>query len=99
MSTQRFFEINDDYRITSDKYQYILLKKRIVQDKDSKNYGEAAWDTEAFLPNIEDVLKFFMERGIKDEIGDIHAIAAWVNEIESRFTEFLDAYKSKKETE
>lgn len=97
MSTQNFFDITDDYRLTSDKYQFILLKKRVIKDKDSKNYGEIAWDTEAFLPQIQDVLKYFTEKGIKDEIGNIHAIAAWVNEIESKFAEFLKAYKDRKE--
>ena len=96
MSVNRYFNITDDYRVTSDKYQYFILKKRVVVDKESKNFGETFWDTEAYLPKIEDVMKYFLERGIKDDIGNINAIAAWVNEIESKFTEFLKVERGRK---
>lgn len=98
MSVNNYFDITSDYRITSDKYQYIILKKRIIADKESENYGKEDWDSEAFLPKIEDVMRYFLERGIKDEIGSIHAIAAWVNEIESKFAEFLKAERDRKDS-
>lgn len=97
MSSQNFFDITDEYRVTSDKYQYIILKKRIVEDEDSKNYGQISWDTEAFLPKIEDVLEFFTEKGIKENLGDIHMINEWIKGISAAFQEFLKAYKDREE--
>jgi len=95
MSTQNFFNITDEYRVTSDKYQYIILKRRVVSDKDAKHYGEVFWDAEAFIPDIDGVLQFFTDKGIKDNLGDIHMINDWIKGISAKFQEFLKAYRDK----
>ena len=96
MSTGKIYNINDEYRITSDKYQYIIQKRYINQEEGSENYGETYWQNDAYLPQIQDVLNFFMELGIKENLDDIHVIKEYLDNMSGKFVEFLAAYKDKK---
>lgn len=93
MSIEKSFAITDEYKISADKYQYIVLKKQIIETPGSKHYGETMWNTEAFIPKINDVVKYLVNAGVRENIGDIHAIASWINHIEAKFDEFLKLYK------
>lgn len=92
----KIFNINDDYRITSDKYQYIVQKRFIIDKEGSKNHGQVDWRNEVYLPKIEDVLEYFMDLGIKDHIEHIHMINEYFKDMSGKFKEFLDAYKDRK---
>jgi len=96
MSTGKLFNINDEYRITSDSYQFIVQKKFIIDKEGSKNNGQIDWRNEAYLPQIQDVLRFFMDLGIKENLDDIHMIKEYFDDMTGKFNEFLEAYKDRK---
>ena len=96
MSTGKIYNINDEYRITSDSMQYIIQKKFIIDKEGSKNNGKIDWRNEAYVPKIQDVLKFFMELGIKENLDNIHVIKEYLDNMSGKFDEFLKAYKDRK---
>lgn len=64
--------INEDYRILAeDKMNIQLQRRKVVQDKQSKNYGKETWTTQAYCCSFKSALKTFLdwevnETGLKD---------------------------------
>ena len=56
-------EIANKYRITSDKYQWILQEKRIGHDKNGAE--KIHWDN-AYYPRLEQVCMAVLDREAKD---------------------------------
>ena len=52
-------QITDDYKITSDKYQYILKKKRVVQEGENK--GKEMWIDKLFFGTMNNMLAYLPE--------------------------------------
>lgn len=55
--------LHDDYRITTDKYQYVLQERRIV--KEGKAAGEEAWDIIGYYSKLEHALERFVDIRVK----------------------------------
>ena len=51
-------QLNDDYRLTADKRQFIVQKRFIIEDKNSKKFGEVVWRNEAYIPSIESMIRW-----------------------------------------
>ena len=93
MSVDKTFQISDDYKLGADTHQYIIYKKRIVEDVKSKNFGQEVWDYEAYLPRIRDVISYLAEIGIKENIDDLYAALDWVTNLENKVEVFDKARK------
>lgn len=61
-------KINEKYYLDSDSLQYILIKKSIVQKKDSKNYGKEIFENVGYYGTLEGLKKALLEKEIKDNI-------------------------------
>lgn len=61
-------KINDDYKITSDKYNFILQKKRVITDNtkgrkaNPENIGKVVWVDEGYYSDIKHLLKNYASK-------------------------------------
>ena len=47
----------DDYYLDNDKLQFVLKKKLIVKDEESKNYGKEKFSNIGHYPKLEQLIK------------------------------------------
>lgn len=97
MSLNKYFQIDKTTRLTSDKYQFIIETGTVVKDKESPRCGLINWSNEAFLPKIEDVLRWLADRDIKSNIENIHVAANWTKDLESKLKILVEANQDYKE--
>lgn len=83
--------LDENHRLTSDKHQFIIQKKMINDDKESKNYREEYWVNDAYVPKIEYVLRYMINNKIKENINDVEKIVSSVQSLESKFEDLLKA--------
>lgn len=73
--------IDEDYKITSDEYQYILQEKKVKKNsKDKENIGETYWVSRGYHGSIESALKGYKK--VKIHHSDIKNIEQLLNKIE-----------------
>lgn len=65
--------INDKYFIETDRYNIILLEKKI--SKKGKNIGKEYFDNIGYFTNLESLYKSIIEKEIKDDFGLVSDIA------------------------
>lgn len=80
-------QLGDNYRLTCDKYQYIIQKKSIS----TKEGVDVRWKGEGFFGDIESVLRYMIDNKIKENISSVEAIIEAVNNLESKFQDLLKA--------
>lgn len=61
--------INEDYRIKADSQNFILCKKRIVDDKKSKDFGKEVWDNVGYYGTISNALGGFVKKATRDFVS------------------------------
>jgi len=57
-------QINNEWRITTDPYNYILQKSRIA--KEGKNKGEITWSSVSFHPTLKSACERLIDGGLKE---------------------------------
>ena len=60
--------LNENYRIRTDTYNYILEEKKIIQDEQSKNCGKERYSIIGYYGTLEALYKGIIEREIKADI-------------------------------
>lgn len=78
-------KINENYYLDSDDLQYILLKKTIVTNKESKNFGKEMFKNIGYYGTLESLKKSLLEKEIKDNIellNNIDKVVELKNELE-----------------
>ena len=89
-------KINNDYGLDSDKLQFILLKRGENKTESSENFGKETWSNEAYLPKIEDVLRYITTHEIKQNLEyGIEVVVESIFEMEKIFDKLLEAEKQK----
>lgn len=61
-------KINEKYYIDTDKCNYILLEKSIIQDEKSKNYGKEVYKNVAYYGSVNSLYAGLIEKEIKENI-------------------------------
>lgn len=61
-------KIGDDWAISIDETCVTILKRRVVQDKDSPNYGEESWENKWYYTDLEMALQSFVDRDLQSQI-------------------------------
>ena len=59
--------INDKWQIVMDRYNYILQKKCVKQNKETGE-NEVTWSSVAYCRDLEHCCNYFMERHIKTAV-------------------------------
>lgn len=59
--------INDKWQIVMDKYNYILQRKCVRQNKETGE-NEVTWSSVAYCRDLEHCCNYFMERHIKTAV-------------------------------
>ena len=54
--------INDDWKITTDKWNFIVEKRSVVTKKGSANLGKSFWKQEAYYPTLEQAFNAIVDR-------------------------------------
>ena len=61
------FQINDDYRITSDPYQWVVQKRR-TRTKDGRKISD--WQAQSYYPTLRSALAQLGERMVRESNAD-----------------------------
>ena len=83
--------LDENFRLDSDKYNFILQEKKIVQDKDSKNYGQEVWENRAYCGHIKDVLNYIIRKKIKANMDTLKSVQEAIIATEEIFDKLLEA--------
>lgn len=69
-------KINEEYYINAVPTCYILLRKSIIQDKSSKNYGEEHQESLGYYTSIESALNGILKTEARKFVGkeDINSL-------------------------
>ena len=59
-------KLSETWSIQKDQYNWILMKNRVVEDKNSKNVGTAYLQPVGYFSSISDLLRSAIERGMSD---------------------------------
>ena len=86
-------KLDENHRLDSDRYQFIIQKRTVVVKKEAKHLGEEFWDNVAYLPKIEDVLRYMIHKEIKENMDDVGKIVLAVQNLENKFEDLLKARK------
>ena len=63
-------QLDPNHKLTSDKHNYIIEKKSIIQK--GKNKGEIAWKPILFYPRLQQALQGYSERFLRE--GDCNSL-------------------------
>ena len=58
-------KIGEDWALKSDTYSVNLMRRRIVKDEKSKNFGKEQWDVAGYFHNYEQALHRMIELDIQ----------------------------------
>ena len=62
-------KVTDKYYITANTNCYTLQEKGIVQDENSKNYGQEVFKDIGYYTSLESCLKGFLTTNVREYIG------------------------------
>lgn len=90
-------KIDNDYRITNDKYNFILQKRRIITNNargrrtNPENIGKEVWTDEGYYTNIKFLLKrYATKKTLESEIETFQELFGILRGIESTIKHILD---------
>lgn len=85
-------QVNDQIRIVTDAYNYIVQGSRIVKE-DTKLYskGDVVWEDLTYHANLPDAYKSMLDKGIMIQ-DSFNAVMAYINKVEKMI---LDLKKQK----
>ena len=67
--------LTDDYRLTTDAYNYILQKRRVIQDEESENFGKESWSNVSYHGRFKDVISKLIDLEIKQsDVTDLQEL-------------------------
>lgn len=61
-------KITDRYYLDSDRLQYILIEKSVVQKEGSKNYGAEKFSNIGYYSTLESLKQSLLEKEIKENL-------------------------------
>lgn len=83
--------LTDDYRLATDQFNYILQKRSVVKDENSKNYGNEAWSSIGWYGRLEHMANKLIELEIKQSDADqLHELITVVLDVERKIVSTLE---------
>ena len=79
-------KLHDDYRLTSDRYQYILQERRISQK--GENIGKEYWGNIGYYSNLQIALDDYVDKRVK--LSDVKSITEIINHLKELKKEVKD---------
>ena len=74
--------VNENYRVkVIDDYNYAIQKMKLIDDKNSVNYGRPEWKTKKYCSKVSQVITSLFDLNVKDKFGDIEALSNIFQEI------------------
>ena len=61
-------KIGEDWAISMDETCVTILKRRVVQDKESPNYDMETWDNKWYYANLTTALQSLVDKDIQSQI-------------------------------
>lgn len=61
-------KIGDDWAIEMDENCVTILKRRVVEDKDSPNFGKEFWDNKWYYTDLTQTLQNLVDRDLQSQI-------------------------------
>lgn len=83
-----FLQINEQYRISSDRYNIIVEERKVIQDGEKK--GEEYWTNIAYLPKLEDALVWLLNHQVRvTDLSDVQIIVQELHRLYAGFKQAL----------
>ena len=79
---RKIIKLNEDYGLSADDLNLILMHRKVNQDKDSVNYGKESYSNIGYYSNIESFLKNLVNKRILLEVQENDTLEALVSSIE-----------------
>ena len=83
-------QINEDWRIDSDQYNWILQKRSIIQRTDNiENIGKERWNNEGYFPTLPSAVRALVNQEIKipaDVAGVLNRLDELTQLVNERFS-------------
>ena len=79
-------KLHDDYRLTSDRYQYILQERKVPQK--GKNIGKEYWDNIGYYSKLQNALDDYIDMRVK--LSDVKSITEIINHLKELKKEVKD---------
>jgi len=87
-------KVNDNIRITTDAYNFIVQESRIVKedgkvkkDGTQQKKGDIVWEDQSYHGNLNDALKSLLAKGIRDFCEDFNECIAFINLVHKKIDE------------
>ena len=88
-------KISDKWSLTADQYCYHLLKYGKNEKENSTNYGEMVVKDVTYHGSLKQVMRKLVEEEAKDNLDNHTKFIDRMDEIENKFSNFVDAYNLK----
>jgi len=85
-------KINDRWSLTTDEYNYILMKWGKNTNPNAKNPDKLIVKDKSFPSSIKGVLRHILNSDVRDNINNLQEISRRIEEVEKSFDKFLKAY-------
>lgn len=81
-------KVNENIRITTDAYNFIVQESRIVKkDGKTNKAGDRIWTDQSYHGNLNDALKSLLAKGIRDFCDDFNAAMDFINIVHKKIDE------------
>jgi len=86
MANEQIYQINEDYRIKTDPYCFLLERRN----------SKGNWGDHTYHPTVKVLLDALLEREIRENLGDLQKMLEIKNEILANFDQFANAKRAEK---
>lgn len=81
--------INKDYRVASDGNQFILRRRGVVRDEESKNYGNEYWSDDGYFVTLGSLFKKLGNKILMDNLGNVRKALKEIESLKQRVDDIL----------
>ena len=90
---ENYLELNDNYRIGADGFQFILYKRRVISKtyKGKKSTDERErWKSEGFYSSVANAVRAVAKCSVMDNLGDLQLCLKKIDALKAYLTEKLE---------
>jgi hypothetical protein len=84
------FQIDKDWRITSDERNWIVQQRRVIKKTDNaENIGKEVWSNDGYFPSVAAAARGLVEKAIKIP-NDVQSVISKLDELHHTISHIFD---------
>lgn len=80
--SRKIIKLNEDYGLSADDMNLILMERRVNKDEDSENFGKERYTNIGYYGNVESLLKNLVNKRIMLAVNESDTLEALVSSVE-----------------